>query len=105
MPHDVEKYANMKWPVYVAEHPNGGFRLTVLSVSDFEIFGPSREELLSEWKDAFASHLMGYLASGKVIPTPPTANLRPSNEETHSGPVTRIELDERLAPVEDLQTA
>ncbi len=43
--------------------------LTVWPLSNFAVYGETRDEVLAAWRDALRSHLKGYLNCGKAIPT------------------------------------
>lgn len=58
-------------PVAIEPCEDGGFRLTIIGLPDFELFARTRDELTTEWRDALASHLAGYAATGKAIPPIP----------------------------------
>lgn len=59
------------WMKVVEQCQDGGFRLTVVpQLRDFEVFAETVDELEGIWRDALRSHLIGYIASGKVIPIP-----------------------------------
>lgn len=67
-PLSVEEAMKYPWQPTFEECQDGGWRVSVLGLPDFEIFAPTEQQLRAELRDALSSHLMGYLQVGKVIP-------------------------------------
>jgi len=84
---------SLPWQATVQPSPEGGYRLFVQGLRDFEMFAATEQELRDEFKDALRSHLAGYIAINKVVPTPPawrvaqneprvaTLSTQPGNQE------------------------
>ena len=67
----LEENVNSKeWQPKVESDPEGGFRLTLPGLSDFELFAETREQLEAEWRSALRSHLQAYEAAAKFVPLP-----------------------------------
>ncbi len=67
----LEEYLAMDWSPITDTVRDGDevyVRLLVPGVPDFVVYGDSVTEVQDRWREAFASHLAGYLAVGKVIP-------------------------------------
>ena len=71
----VDDYMSLQWEPRVVELPEGDFSLTVPPLDDFEMFSESRDDLLTEWRDALRVHLSAYLAVQKWIPRPLTLQM------------------------------
>jgi hypothetical protein len=84
LPLDV--YMAMPWVPLLEPCQDGGFRLTVVGLRDFEIFSDDEEQLKSEWQVALRSFLTGYLRVGKVVPVPvPSISIRDEPQAYTSG--------------------
>lgn len=70
----LDEYLAMDWSPIIDTVRDGDdvyIRLTVRGLQDFAVHGDGVTDVLSRWQEALASHLGGYLATGKVIPEPP----------------------------------
>lgn len=68
----------------------GGWRVTVAGLPDFELFADSEQELRSEWKDGLRSHLGAYLKFQKFIPVPEFRLPEESEVSTSSGSLGQV---------------
>lgn len=80
--HDIEELMALDWTVEVVPDDDGGIVLTVQNLPDFAVFGRSREDVLEQFDDALRSHLLGYLAIGKVVPVPASGQVVQGHQET-----------------------
>ncbi len=99
-PKTLKELVAYPWRPTITEEPDGGFRLTVTSLLDFELFADTREELDRTWREALESHLQGYLATGKAIPLPGARIVEAGATATHGRMnAQRIVFDDfKLAP-------
>ena len=67
---EVDELMNLEWVLDVSQDPDGGYMLTVQGLEDFVVYGNSEEEVLEDFEDAMRSHLEGYLATNKALPSP-----------------------------------
>lgn len=82
-PKTIDEYMALEWEREVRQSEDGGFVLTVWPLSDFALYGETEEEVLADYQEALRSHLLGYLATGKTIPTG-RLNVAISNETRSS---------------------
>ena len=68
--HNLQALMRLEWVLVIEDDPDGGVVLTVEGLDDFNVFGTDEVEVLSEFREAFRSHLRGYIATGKVVPVP-----------------------------------
>jgi len=69
-PHVLKDLLAFPWTRHIEADPEGGFRLIVLGLADFELYAETQEELEHDWREALESHLAGYLRIGKAVPIP-----------------------------------
>ena len=70
---NLEEYLSLPWTPAIDTVKDGDddyVRLTVSVIPDFAVYGDSISDVKNRWREAFASHLAGYLAVGKVIAEP-----------------------------------
>ena len=70
---NLEEYLSLPWTSAIDTVKDGDdhyVRLTVSVIPDFAVYGDSISDVKGRWREAFASHLAGYLTVGKVIPEP-----------------------------------
>ena len=65
----IEEYMALPWKTEIHEDADGGVVLSVWPLSDFAVYGDTVEEVEAEWRSALRSHLLGYIALNKRIPT------------------------------------
>jgi predicted RNase H-like HicB family nuclease len=99
-PREITELMAYDWQPIVVRIEDGSFSLSIPQVPDFEMFGDSEQELRSTWREALRSHLMGYLAVGKIVPVP-SVKLASDTDETAGEPdgTAEIILNDRLEPV------
>lgn len=68
-PKSIDDFMTLPWKTEIHEDPDGGFVLTVWPLNDFAVYGDTPEEVEREWRSALRSHLLGYIALNKRIPT------------------------------------
>ena len=98
MPDRIEQLMAEPWKYLIEADREGGFRLTVPPLTDFELFADSDEELKATWQQGLRSHLKGYIAYGKRIPRP-TPQIIEMTEGTAGGPASSS-FNSRYEPVE-----
>lgn len=69
-PATLSDFLAMPWCPAYEQLEDGGWRLTIAPLDDFEIFAPTWEELWDEWRTALRGHLRAYWKIGKPIPAP-----------------------------------
>jgi hypothetical protein len=79
----IDEAMEWGWEPRVEPLPEGDFRLTVVGLTDFELFAKDRDQLVTEWRTALRSHLGGYLKVQKVIPLP-LIRIQEQTEQTTS---------------------
>ena len=67
---DIEALMNLDWVVQMNKKGTKDYTLTIDGLPDFEVCGSSFDDLVDQYDDALRSHLLGYLATGKVVPVP-----------------------------------
>lgn len=99
-PKDIAELMSYDWRPEIKRLADGTFRLTICQVPDFEMFADNEAELQATWREAFESHLSGYLNIGKVVPVP-TVKLSGDVQDTDGDPdgSAVFVLNERLEPV------
>lgn len=68
-PKTLDEFMALPWTTEITPDPDGGVALTVWPIADFVVYGEDEAEVRSSWREALRSHLGGYLAVGKHIPT------------------------------------
>ena len=96
-PRTLRELMAFPWIQQIEADPDGGFRLSVNGLYDFELFAESQEELDASWKEALESHLAGYLAVGKAVPIPgAVCAIEASDTRGVESPPMRIVLNGRF---------